>query len=50
MFLWCGRRAQLFDASIVADRGHAAAWHGWGLLEKRSGNLAKAKDLWTKVP
>lgn len=41
--------AQLFDASIVANKAHAAAWHGWGLLEKRQGNLMKAKDLWLKV-
>ena len=40
---------QLFDAAIVADRGHAASWHGWGLLEKRAGKLSKAKDLWMKV-
>lgn len=40
---------QLFDAATVANSRHAAAWHGWGLLEKREGNLVKARDLWMKV-
>jgi len=40
---------QLFDAAIVANKRHAASWHGWGLLEKRQGNFARAKDLWLKV-
>jgi len=40
---------QLFDAAIVANKQHAAAWHGWGMLERKQGNLVKAKDLWMKV-
>ena len=40
---------QLFDAATVANSKHAAAWHGWGLLEKREGNMVKARDLWMKV-
>jgi hypothetical protein len=40
---------QLYDAALVANKKHAAAWHGWGLLEKRQGNLMKAKDLWMRV-
>lgn len=38
--------AQMFDAATVADGAHAAAWHGWGLLEKREGNYLRARDLW----
>ena len=41
--------AQLYDAAIVANGSHAAAWHGWGLLEKRQGNPLRARDLWMKV-
>ena len=33
----------------MANKKHAASWHGWGLLEKREGNLVKARDLWLKV-
>ena len=40
---------QLYDASTVAEPSHAAAWHGWGLLEKKEGNLLRARDLWLKV-
>jgi hypothetical protein len=40
---------QLFDAATVADKKHAAAWHGWGMLEKKQGNLLRARDLWKKV-
>jgi tetratricopeptide (TPR) repeat protein len=29
------KAARLFDAATVADPAHAAAWHGWGLMEKR---------------
>ncbi len=43
------RRAQLFDAATVANGSHAPAWHGWGLLEKRQGNLTRARDLWMKA-
>ena len=25
---------RLYDAATVADKRHAAAWHGWGMLEK----------------
>lgn len=42
-------RAQLYDAAIVANGSHAAAWHGWGLLEKRQGNPLRARDLWVKA-
>lgn len=45
----CYVGVQLFDAAIVANKKHAASWHGWGLLEKRQGNLVKARDLWLKV-
>lgn len=40
---------QLYDAALVANKAHAAAWHGWGLLEKKQGNYRKARDLWMKV-
>lgn len=40
---------KLFDASTVANSEHAAAWHGWGMLEKRSGNTVRARDIWMKV-
>jgi hypothetical protein len=40
---------KLYDAAIVADKGHAAAWHGWGMLEKAQGDYLRARDLWTKV-
>lgn len=40
---------KLFDAAIVASPSHAAAWHGWGLLEKKyGGDIVKARDLWMK--
>ena len=29
------KAARLFDAATVADPAHAAAWHGWGMMEKR---------------
>jgi tetratricopeptide (TPR) repeat protein len=32
----------------VASPQHAAAWHGWGLLEKDQGNYLRARDLWLK--
>jgi hypothetical protein len=38
----------LFDAATAADKTHAAAWHGWGMLEKREGNLLRARDLFVK--
>lgn len=40
---------KLYDAALVADKSHAAAWHGWGLMEKGLGNYTKARDLWIKV-
>ena len=40
---------QLYDAALVANKAHAASWHGWGLLEKKQGNYRKARDLWMKV-
>lgn len=39
---------KLYDAAIVANPKHAAAYHGWGLLEKQDGNYAKARDVWIK--
>lgn len=36
---------QLFDAATVADKKHAAAWHGWAILELREGNTKKAVSL-----
>jgi len=39
---------RLYDAAIVASPSHAAAYHGWGLLEKQQGNFAKARDIWIK--
>lgn len=32
---------KLYDAAIVANPQHAAAWHGWGLLEKDQGNFLR---------
>ena len=43
----CG--LQLYDAALVANKEHAAAYHGWGLLEKREGNFKKARDIWMRV-
>lgn len=40
---------QYFKAAVLVDPGHAAAWHAWGMLEKREGNLVKARDVWIKV-
>ncbi|CAD7700192.1 unnamed protein product [Ostreobium quekettii] len=42
------RARKLYDAAVVADRGHQAAWHGWGMLEKREGDYARARDCWIK--
>lgn len=39
---------KLFDAATVADKTHAAAWHGWAVLELREGNSGKAKTLLRK--
>lgn len=39
---------KLFDAAIVANSAHAAAYHGWGLLEKAQGNFARARDIWIR--
>eukprot|EP00887_Chlorella_sp_A99_P006541 scaffold3.g6541.t1 len=39
---------RLFDAAIVAVPAHAAAYHGWGLLERRQGNYLRARDLWAR--
>lgn len=32
----------------MADKCHAAAWHGWGMLELRQGNYQRARDLLVK--
>jgi tetratricopeptide (TPR) repeat protein len=39
---------RLYDAAVVASPSHAAAYHGWGMLEKRQGDLFKARDVWTR--
>jgi len=39
---------KLFDAAIVASNKHAAAYHGWGLMEKIQGNFARARDIWIR--
>lgn len=39
------RARELFDASIVADKKHAPAWHGWAVLEMKKGNLKRARYL-----
>lgn len=39
---------KLYDAAVVASPTHAAAYHGWGLLEKAQGNFLRARDIWTK--
>lgn len=39
---------KLFDAAVVAKSSHAAAYHGWGLLEKSQGNYARARDIWIR--
>lgn len=39
---------KLFDAAIVASPGHAAAYHGWGLLEKSQNNFMRARDIWIR--
>lgn len=42
-------RLQYFDAATAANDAHAAAWHGWGLLEKQQGDVVRARDIWMKV-
>ena len=42
------RARQLYDAATAADKTHAAAWHGWGMLEKSQGNFQRARDLLVK--
>lgn len=39
---------KLYDAAIVANPRHAAAYHGWGLLEKKQGEYARARDIWIR--
>ena len=39
---------RLYDAAIVASPAHAAAYHGWGLLEKFAGNVTRARDVWAR--
>lgn len=39
---------KLYDAAIVASPTHAAAYHGWGLLEKAEGRFLQARDIWIK--
>lgn len=42
------RARELFDAATVADKRHIAAWHGWGVLELKQGNISKARHLLAK--
>lgn len=42
------RARELFDAATVADKKHIAAWHGWGVLELKQGNIKKARHLLAK--
>ena len=37
-----------YDAATAADKTHAAAWHGWGTLEKNMGNYQRARELYIK--
>lgn len=37
-----------YDAALVANGFHQAAWHGWGMLEEREGHYERARDLWIK--
>lgn len=39
---------RLYDAAIVADPKHPAAWHGWGMLEMRQGDLLRARELFIR--
>jgi hypothetical protein len=39
------RARKLFDAAIVVDETHAAAWHKWGMLEMRQGNYLRARCI-----
>ena len=38
----------MFDAAVVADKNLASAWQAWAQLEKREGNIKKAKKLLLK--
>jgi hypothetical protein len=40
---------QYYNAAVLVDPKHAAAWHGWGMLEQAEGNLVAARDTWIKV-
>jgi tetratricopeptide (TPR) repeat protein len=37
-----------YDAATAADKTHAAAWHGWGSMEKNLGNYQRARELYIK--
>jgi hypothetical protein len=37
------RARKLFDAATAAERSHAAAWHGWGMLEQVRGFAATSR-------
>ena len=39
---------KLYDAAVVANMSHQAAWHGWGMLEKRDRNYVRARDCWIR--
>jgi tetratricopeptide (TPR) repeat protein len=38
------RAKEYFNAALVANPKHAAAWHGLGMLEMNEGNLVAARD------
>jgi hypothetical protein len=38
-----GRARKLFDAALVVEDTHAAAWHKWGVLEQKQGNYMRAR-------
>lgn len=35
----------LFNTAVKADKRHAQAWHAWGVMEMRAGNISIAKTL-----
>jgi tetratricopeptide (TPR) repeat protein len=34
-----------YEAAVLADSGHSAAWHGWGQLEMRQNRLVEARNI-----
>eukprot|EP00547_Thalassionema_nitzschioides_P003192 CAMPEP_0194214360 /NCGR_PEP_ID=MMETSP0156-20130528/15510_1 /TAXON_ID=33649 /ORGANISM="Thalassionema nitzschioides, Strain L26-B" /LENGTH=845 /DNA_ID=CAMNT_0038942593 /DNA_START=229 /DNA_END=2766 /DNA_ORIENTATION=- len=35
----------LFNTAVKADKRHAQAWHAWGMMESRAGNISITKTL-----